>query len=184
MPKQEPTPSQPAWYVVHAKPKCEHLAAGMVAELPEVQTYCPRIRFQRSTRRGKVWFMEALFPGYFFARFAPATSFRAVKHAQNVLRVLEFGGQLAHVADSFIADLKEEMQHEDIRLVEVPIALGDEVEVTTGPMRGLRGIVSCLTNAKERVQILMEFLGRENLVEVHTDALLTEHTPRSIIGKK
>ncbi|MCB1210713.1 MAG: hypothetical protein KDK97_15385 [Verrucomicrobiales bacterium] len=184
MSEKEPTSSQPAWYVVHAKPKCEHMAAGMIADLPDVQSYCPRIRFQRSTRRGKVWFMEALFPGYFFARFTPAASYRAVKHAQNVLRVLEFGGQLAQVADSFIAELKEEMQHEDIRLVEVPIALGDEVEVTAGPMQGLRGIVSSLTNAKERVRILMEFLGRENLVEVHTDTLLTEHTPRSVIGKK
>lgn len=184
MPKNDPTSSQAAWYVVHSKPKCEHLAASMVAELPDVETYCPRIRFLRSTRRGKVWFIEALFPGYFFARFIPAASYRAVKHGQNVLRVLEFGGTLAQVRDSFITELKEEMQNEDIRVVEMPINLGDEVEVTSGPMRGLRGIVSSLTNAKERVRILLEFLGRENLVEVGTDNLLTEQTPRGVIGKR
>lgn len=91
---------------------------------------------------------------------------------------------MAQVRDSFITELKEEMQNEDIRVVEMPINLGDEVEVTSGPMRGLRGIVSGLTNAKERVRILLEFLGRENLVEVGTDNLLTEQTPRGVIGKR
>ena len=92
----------PAWYVVHARPKCEHLAAALMRELPGVESYCPRIRFQRSTRRGKVWFVEALFPGYLFVRFDPELSLRAVRHAQHVIRVVEFGGRLCAVPDAVI----------------------------------------------------------------------------------
>jgi transcription antitermination factor NusG len=175
--------SSPAWYVVHTRPKCEHLAASLMLGLPGVETYCPRIRFQRSTRRGKVWFVEALFPSYFFARFDPLVSLRAVKHAQNVIRVVDFGGQLTPVPDSVITGLKAEMGQEDLRQIEVAVQVGDTVELTEGPMRGLKGIVNSIHSGAERVRILLEFLGRESLVEVPATKLLTEHTPRQVIGR-
>jgi transcriptional antiterminator RfaH len=151
--------------------------------LPGVETYCPRIRFQRSTRRGKVWFVEALFPSYFFARFDPLVSLRAVKHAQNVIRIVDFGGQLIPVPDSVISSLKEEMGHEDLRQIEAGLRVGDTVELTEGPMRGLKGIVNSIHNGAERVRILLEFLGRESLVEVPAAKLLTEHTPRQVMAR-
>ena len=173
----------PAWYVIHTKPKCEHLAAAMMSSLDGVETYCPRIRFQRSTRRGKVWFIEALFPSYFFAHFDPATSMRAVKHSQNVIRVVEFGGNLIPIPDHVISCLREEMEHQDVREIQVGVKVGDTVELTEGPMRGLKGIVNSIHSGEERVKILLEFLGRESLVEVNAAKLLTEHTPRQVLGK-
>lgn len=169
---------QAAWYVVHSKPKCEHLAALAAAELPGVQTYCPRIRFQRTTRRGPVWFVEALFPGYFFARFAPAASLRAVRHARQVIRVVEFGDCPVPVPDAVLAALREEMQGLDIREVQAGVRPGDEVELATGPMRGLRGIVDSVRDGARRVRILMEFLGRDNLIEVDSGKLLGGQRPR------
>jgi transcription antitermination factor NusG len=104
-----PDKSKPAWYVVHSRPKCEHIAAGLMAGLEGVKTYCPRIRFQKSTRRGKVWFVEALFPSYFFAHFNAAEMLRAVKHSQSVIRVVGFGESLARVDDAVIEQIKAEM---------------------------------------------------------------------------
>ena len=174
--------SQPAWYVVHTRPKCEHLAAGLMLGLPEVETYCPRIRFQRNTRRGKVWFVEALFPSYFFARFDPLVSLRAVKHSQNVIRILDFGGVPVSVPATVIESLREEMANQEIHEVRVGVQVGDTVELTEGPMRGLKGIVNSIANGDDRVKILMEFLGRESLVEVNTSQILTEHTPREAMA--
>jgi transcription antitermination factor NusG len=174
---------QTAWYVVHTRPKCEHLAASLMLGLPGVETYCPRIRFQRSTRRGKVWFVEALFPSYFFARFDPQVSVRAVKHAQNVIRIVDFGGNLIPVPDSVIAALRQEMGDQELREIQVGVSIGDTVELTEGPMRGLKGIVNSIHSGAERVKILLEFLGRESLVEVATTQLLTEHTPRQVMAK-
>lgn len=168
----------PAWFVIHSKPKCEHLAALAAAELPGVQTYCPRIRFQRTTRRGPVWFVEALFPGYFFARFAPAVSLRAVRHARQVIRVVEFGESPVPVPDAVLVALREEMQGLDIREVQAGVRPGDEVELAAGPMRGLRGIVDSVRDGARRVRILMEFLGRDNLVEVDAGKLLGAQSPR------
>ncbi len=171
----------PAWYVIHSRPKCEHIAAGMMLSLPDVETYCPRIKFQRVTKRGKVWFVEALFPSYFFARFTPATSIRAVKHSQNVIRVVDFGGQLTPVPDRVIQLIREEMDGQVIKEIHVGVKVGDTVELTEGPMRGLKGIVNSIHSGEERVKILMEFLGRESLIEVDASKLLSEHTVREVI---
>ena len=171
-----------AWYVIHTKPKCEHLAAALMLGLPGVETYCPRIKFQRNTRRGTVWFIEALFPSYFFARFVPATSIRAVKHSQNVIRIVDFGGQMSPVPDSVIQIIREEMDGQIIKEIHIGVKVGDTVELTEGPMRGLKGIVNSIRNGDDRVKILMEFLGRESLVEVKSSHILTEQTPREAMA--
>jgi transcription antitermination factor NusG len=172
----------PAWYVIHSKPKCEHLAAGLMLGLPGVETYCPRIKFQRNTRRGKVWFIEALFPSYFFARFIPATSIRAVKHSQNVIRVVDFGGQMTPVSDHVIDLIRTEMDGLVIKEIHIGVKIGDVVELTEGPMRGLKGIVNSIHSGEERVKVLMEFLGRESLIEVNASKLLTEQSAREVMA--
>lgn len=172
----------PAWYVIHSKPKCEHIAAGLMLGLPGVETYCPRIRFQRSTPRGKVWFVEALFPSYFFARFIPSVSIRAVKHSQNVIRVVDFGGQMTPVADEVIEMIRQEMDGQVIKEIHVGLKVGDTVELTEGAMRGLKGVVNSIHSGEERVKVLMEFLGRESLVEVSASKILTEHSPREALS--
>jgi transcriptional antiterminator RfaH len=173
-----------AWYVVHTRPKCEHIAASLMAGLEGVETYCPRIRFQRNTRRGKVWFTEALFPSYFFARFIPTESMRAVKYSQSVIRVVGFGGNAVSVPDQAIAELKAEMKDVEICEVQIGVQVGDIVELTEGPMRGFKGIVNAMLSGVDRVRILLEFLGRENAVEVPLSKILTEHKPRAVLAAR
>lgn len=176
--------SELAWYCVHTKPKCEHIAAAVMCQLPGVESYCPRIRFQRSTPRGKVWFTEALFPSYLFARFDWDESIRAVKHAQNVIRVIEFGGTYITIPDQHIEELRREMDGKEIREVKTTLKVGDAVELTEGPMRGFKGIIERMVNGEDRVRILLEFLGRETFFEIDSAKLLTEHQPRSAMAKK
>ena len=63
MSSSKPVPSL-AWFCLRAQPKHEHIAAQHLKKLPGVEVFCPRVRFQRATRRGKVWFTEAMFPNY------------------------------------------------------------------------------------------------------------------------
>ncbi|MBX7210962.1 MAG: hypothetical protein K1X78_21835 [Verrucomicrobiaceae bacterium] len=172
----------PEWYCVHTKPKCEHSAAAVLRDVNGVETFCPRIRFQRSTERGKVWFVEALFPSYFFARFDAATACRAVRHSQNVIRIIEFGGHPVCVPDAAIERLREEMDYSEVREIRVGIKVGDNVEVAEGPMRGLSGIVESIHSGEERVRILLEFLGRQSVVEVNASKLISEKTPREVVS--
>lgn len=175
------TEADPAWYCVHTRPKCENSAASVLREIEGVETFCPRIRFQRSTRRGKVWFVEALFPSYFFAKFSVSDALRAVKHSQNVIRVVEFGGIPVCVPAESIERLRLEMGEGELREIKIGIRVGDNVEVTEGPMRGLTGIVESLHSGEDRVRILLEFLGRQSVVEVSAGKLISDSTPRAAV---
>ena len=170
----------PGWYCVHTKAKNEHLAAGALRQLPDVEVFCPRLRFQRATTRGKVWFVEALFPRYVFARFTPLNSIRAVRHAQNVIRVIEFGGSPVPVPDSAIAELQSEMQHNELRELKPVVQVGDSVKLTEGPMRGLSGIVDRMLTGAERVRVLLDFLGTQSPIEVSVEKVIHE-TPARVL---
>ncbi|TLD70905.1 hypothetical protein FEM03_11420 [Phragmitibacter flavus] len=174
-------PTQPQWYCIHTKPKCEHLAAAALSQFDEVETYCPRLRFQRSTPRGKVWFIEALFPSYFFARFVYAESYRAVRHAHNVIRIVDFGGKTVSIPDQVIADLRVEMLDQEVREIHQGVQVGDTVEVAEGPMRGLKGIVESIANGADRVRVLLEFLGRSNIIEVPASKVLSDRAVRDMM---
>lgn len=178
-------PSQPLWFCVHTKPKSEHLAAAAIRLLDGgIETFCPRIRFQRATPRGKVWFTEALFPSYMFAKFDLATWLRGVKHANHVIGIVGFGGRPVPVDEQVIADLKTEMRGAELREVQHGVKVGDTVEVAEGPMRGLTGIVESLASGAERVRILLEFLGRTSVVEVPSAKLLSARAPREALASK
>lgn len=152
------------WYCVRTKPKSEHLAARNLkafANLDEV--FCPRIRYEKPTRRGKVWFVEALFPGYVFAKFDLREDLRAVNAASGVTGVLRFSDKYPVIGDAYICELKEEFPEEEkaIRIIEPTIEAGDDVIVTEGPMAGLQTVVTRLISGQDRVAVLLDWLGQE-----------------------
>lgn len=175
--------SQIEWYCVHTKSKSEHLAAAAL-RLLGVECYCPRLRFQRVTPRGKVWFTEALFPSYIFARFQYTESQRAVKYANHVIRIVSFGDDPVPLCNEDIEALKREMLGKEVREVEHGVKVGDVVEVAEGPMRGLKGIVECIASGEDRVKVLLEFLGRQSLVNVSKVSLVNERSPRDVMASK
>lgn len=158
--------TRPSWFCLRSRTKGEHLAATQVALQQGLEVFCPRLRFRRNTRRGPVWFVEALFPAYFFARFSPVTHLRDVIHTQGVTGIVEFGDTLAHVEDADIAALRALMDEQDVRVIEDSITEGAMTEVLTGPFRGLEVVVSRILPSRDRVRILLEFLGGMREIEV------------------
>jgi len=172
----------PKWYCVQTRPKSEHIAAAGLARFEGVEPYCPRIRFQKVTKRGKVWFRESLFPNYIFARFAVGESLRIVRSSQAVVRVVSFGDLLGEVPDHVIEGIRAEMGGNLVRLIEMPLEEGEEVEVAQGPFAGMKGIVTRLLSGERRVQILMEILGQENRVEIQTANLKSQKVAREVLA--
>lgn len=161
------------WYCVRSKTKQEHFAAGSLRLVPNVEVFAPRLRFRRKTQRGSVWFVEALFPGYLFARFIWATQVKAVQYARGVLGVVHFGVKPAVVSATTVEDLRRTMDDRELRVIEREVAVGDEVQVTAGPMAGLQVVVQQILPARERVKVLLEFLGRRVEAEVASTDLTT-----------
>jgi len=165
---------EPGWYCVRTKPKSEHLAARNLmgfANLDEV--FCPRIRYEKSTRRGNVWFVEALFPGYIFARFDLTNDLRAVNAATGVLGILRFSDEYPQIEHAYIQELKDEFPEEEgaIRIIEPEISEGDDVIITEGALKGLETVVTRLVSGQDRVRVLMEWLGEEREAEVSLKSL-------------
>ncbi|MGI9243636.1 MAG: transcription termination/antitermination protein NusG [Verrucomicrobiales bacterium] len=172
----------PRWYCVQTRPKSEHIAAAGLMRFEGVEPYCPRIRFQKVTKRGKVWFRESLFPNYIFARFVVRDSLRIVRSSQAVIRVVSFGDLLGEVPDNVVEAIRAEMGGNLERLIEVPLEEGEEVEVAQGPFAGMKGIVTRLLSGEQRVQILMEILGQENRVEIPTENLKSQKLAREALA--
>lgn len=160
------------WYCVHTKSKCEHIAAALLVQLsPEVEVFSPRLRYQKKTVRGKIWFTEALFPGYVFARFSLGEWLRAVNHTSSVLKVVHFGGRHPAVPDEAIQLWRARVDDGAVITVREQLEEGDEVEIVEGPLRGLKTVITKLLPARERVKILMDMLGGEREVELTVDII-------------
>jgi transcriptional antiterminator RfaH len=170
-----------AWYVLRTQTKRESLAAASLREMGGIEVLSPRLRYRKVTRRGKVWWVEAMFPGYILARFSLEEQERAVSYAKGVTRILRFGGQAPEIRADFVEELKaqlNEVEGEDqVLSIRPAVAPGDEVELAEGPLKGTTGEVIEVLGADERVRIFIEFLGRGQEVEVDLFALLLPRRP-------
>lgn len=169
-----------AWRCVRTKPKSEHIAARHINLLEAVDVYCPRIRYPKTTRRGRVWFVEALFPGYLFCRFDLWESLRAINAAPGVTGVVQFGGRYSALPEGAIDSLRAEFAAEEPVVVEQILLPGDSVEIVEGPLRGQSGVITWLPPGRDRVRVLLEFLGQEREVEVPLEVLLGRRTAREV----
>lgn len=175
-------PEEPAWYCVRTQTKREHLAAKSLDRLEGVKTFCPRLRYRKATRRGKIWWVEAMFPGYIFAFFSRQLSERDVIHTQGVMTLLKFGQYVPEIPTSFIAELIRQMEktaasQDDVLTLQPTVQEGDEVEVAHGALQGFQGQVVELLPATERVRILVEFLGNKQVVETDLFSLILPNKP-------
>ncbi len=164
-----PDPDQPSWYCVRTQPRQEHVAAGHLRRLDDVEIFCPRIRLKKCQRNGAaVAVTEAVFPGYLFARFPLARRHRDVRYAHGISYIVRFGLRYPAVDEHWIAELREQFG-EGARDVISSLTVGAEVRVTQGPFQGLTATITRLRSGTERVNVLLEFLGRDIEAELPAD---------------
>jgi len=161
-----------AWFCLRSQPKHEHIAAGHLRQMEGVEVFNPRIRYPRPTRTGKVIVNESMFPNYLFARFDWRTCLARVHYAPGVSGVVHFGDKWPTVPDQAIAEIRILLGTEGVHVVSDAPTAGDEVVVAGGVFHGLEAIVTQVMPGKERVMLLMHFLGRQTTVEVGLHAVV------------
>ena len=161
------------WFCLRSLPKHEHIAAGHLKKIKNMEVFLPRIRFKRSTRQGMMWVTEALFPNYLFARFELQAALRQVQAARGVGGVVHFGQRWP-----VIEELKLAVGAEEMHTITNVLEPGDTVEIAEGAMRGLRAVVSRVMPGKERIAVLLEFLGRQTVIEVPAHLVVKEGDAR------
>ena len=173
-----PPPAAENWFCLRSQPKHEHIAGAHLKNMEGVEVFLPRIRFQRTTRQGLVWVTEALFPSYLFARFDWHKSLRQVQAARGVGGVVHFGSRWPVIEDAVVADLKLAVGADELHIIATTLQPGDAVEIAEGAMRGLRAVVTRVMPSRERVAVLLEFLGRQTAIEVPASLVIKEGNVR------
>lgn len=168
----------PAWYCVRTQIKREHIAVAGLAKEEGVEVFCPRVRYQKMTKRGKVWFVEAMFPNYVFARFDWRKSFRLVQSSMGVGGLVHFGEEYPALDDRIVDDLRSQLSESDLKVFNDALMPGDEVTIADGPFMGIQAVVKHLLPARMRVKLLLEFLGQPTETEIEADKVYKESFTR------
>jgi len=124
------------------------------------------------TQRGPVWFVEAMFPGYLFAKFVYSKQHRAVESSHGIRGIVHFGDRLATLPENIVAGLQSRVGAEEIVTLDRSLKVGQSVEIIEGPFQGLEVVVTHLLPAKDRIRVLFEFLGRSMQMEISTAKVL------------
>jgi transcriptional antiterminator RfaH len=165
-------PQHVAWFCIRSQQKHEHIAARHLAQIEDVEVFNPRIRFARSTKQGPAWVTESLFPNYLFARFDWQKSLARVYYAPGVKQVVHFGLKWPTVPDDVIEELRTNLGSQDLAVISMELKPGDQIEVSGGAFHGLKAVVTQIMPARERVAVLMDFLGRQTMVEVSISSIV------------
>jgi transcriptional antiterminator RfaH len=107
-----------------------------------------------------------MFPGYLFARFSYPTQRRAVESAHGIRAILRFGDRLATLPEETIVALQSQAGMAEVVTVDSSLKIGQPVYIIEGPFRGLEVVITQVLPARERIRVLMDFLGRPLEMEI------------------
>ena len=172
--------TEPGWYCLKALPKKEHIAALSLAREMQMECFCPRIRYEKKTRRGKVHFIECLFPGYVFVHTDLRVTYRQMRSIRGIRDVVAFGDRVPRIPDGFMEALRTGLDEEALKEVPSPVLTpGREVVIVEGPFKDLNAVISGQLDGQQRVAVLLEFLGRQMEIKIPaSNVLLQDDNPR------
>jgi len=165
----------PEWYCARTKPKHEHIAAANVSQRLGLEVFHPRLCIKRATRRGLARVVEPLFPCYIFVRCVLDDCFYDIRHVPGISSLVHFGRKVPAVPEATIMELKQCFESEEFMVVEDGVVPGAEVKIIDGVFMGFSGMVVRALSAGQRIQILLDFLGRLTLAEVNRESLSVEN---------
>lgn len=170
----EPAVFGEAWYCARTQPKHEHIAAANLAKQLGLEIFHPRLRLERATRRGVVRVIEPLFPCYIFVRCDLEQQVNYIRYVNGISNLVHFGPNIPVVPSEVIEELRQCFESEEPMTVQDQLRAGAAVTVAEGSLLGSQGIVVRVLPAKQRVQILLDFLGRTTLTEVDRRSLIVQ----------
>lgn len=163
-----------AWYCARTKPKHEHIAAANVRKNLGLEVFLPRLRAERITQRGVMRVVEPLFPCYLFIRCVLDEQAGEIRYTTGVSSLVHFGDRIPPVPDAVVGELRECFETEEPMTVGDGLADGAEVVLADGAFAGLRAFVLRTLPARQRVQVLLDILGRATVVEVDRRSVVLE----------
>lgn len=167
------TPDNRQWFAVHTRPHGESCAARNV-ERQGFEVYFPRyLKKRRHARRTEI-VAAPFFPRYLFVAVDMATQrWRAINSSFGVSRLVGWADQPLSVSPSIISALRQRESEDGFIALQSEIERlkpGAPVYITSGPFADCRGLFEAVTD-NERVQILLDLLGRKVRVAIDQESI-------------
>lgn len=165
--------SRKHWYALYTRPRHEFKAAGQLEE-SSIEYYLPvtvQIK-QWSDRKKKI--TEPLIRGYIFVHADEKERLSALQK-DSIVRCVAFDNKIAVIPDWQIESLKAMIKESSNVEVSDRIAAGTKVQVVSGPLQGVVGVVNDTSNGRT-ISITIELLNRS------VTALLSDENDIKVIG--
>lgn len=133
---------QKKWFVLQTRPRNESVVQRQV-QARSIETFLPQIEKIRiwSDRKKKI--QEPLFPGYVFVHGSEDERVSAISGTAGALKYVFFEGRPAEVSEREIMLIRDSLKEpEKISLEQMKISRGDEIVVTHGVFKGMKGRVN------------------------------------------
>jgi transcriptional antiterminator NusG len=149
------------WFVLHTKSRQEKAMAGDLAAR-KVAHFLPLVTKTRSSGSRKIKVEEPLFPGYLFLRGSQDDVYNADR-TKRVAHIITVPNQQRLIWE--LRNLAMALQNKTPLDPYPYLKEGVRVEVTSGPLRGLQGIIESRSSI-DRLILSVEILGRAVSVEL------------------
>jgi transcription antitermination factor NusG len=161
--------AQTLWYAGytasrHEKKVAEHL------EQRSVEHFLPLYETVRRWNNGRHQVRLPLFPGYVFVRIALRDRLRVLQ-VPGFVRLVGFNGFPVPLPEADIERMREALQTGVCAEPYPYLTAGTRVEICTGPLQGLRGIL-LRRHGKCRVVLSVDLIMRSMVVEVDAAGLV------------
>lgn len=169
VPQRQPAPDDQPWYVCMTKPRQERVAEAHLVD-QGYEVYVPELITWKQLRAGWQQKRDVMFPRYAFVRPGRlGQTISPVRSTPGVSTLVRFGHVLGRMAPCKLNALRALVRECGERHPERPFEPGACVVVSSGPLKGLQGLVSAV--AAERVTVMLGLLGREQRVALGIDQL-------------
>jgi len=158
---------RPAWYAVFIKSQHEKKVASLLAG-QELTVFLPTVKV-KSRRADRATIIEkALFPGYVFVEIdiGDGVSRRTTKKTPGVLSFVGYGDQATPIPREQIESLQMAVKSQ-LRIDPYPyLREGQKVEVTSGPFRGMVGILTEKLKTRQRLVLSIDLMKQSVVVTI------------------
>ena len=153
------------WYVIHTKPGGEDRVRTNLHN-QEIETFLPLLETYQYCGGRIVQRIKPLFPNYLFAKLDLTHHYYKVKWTRGVSKILGSGDGPVPICEKVIQTIKERSGRDNIVKLEDGLKDGDVIQVTSGPLRNLKGIFQKIMSGKGRVRILLSLIGVDVPVQI------------------
>jgi transcriptional antiterminator RfaH len=152
------------WFAVYTTPRAEKKIAERF-EASGIEFYLPLHKQLKRWSDRKKWVIEPLFKSYIFVKIT-AANYYSVLNTHGVVRFITFSGKAVPIPEKEIETIKRLLiEYPDDLEVIADILPGTPIEVTGGPMMGVKGELVEYRGEK-RAAIKVEYINQSVLVNI------------------